>query len=85
MDKQLSDNDLRDLLVAGCNDNGVSVDVVFDTDVANPDNGRYISIWQGQLFGGTHTYHYSDNSTEWSNLGCPEFTDVQDAMEWVCA
>ena len=46
------------------------------------DNNKTIEIWKDGYTGGTYTYDYSDNSADFSNVGCPDFTNVEDAIEW---
>lgn len=46
------------------------------------DTYKTIEVWKDGFTGGTVTYDYSDNSTSYSNVGCPDFDNVEDAIEW---
>ena len=42
-----------------------------------------MEIYKDVFLGGYITYNDYDNSAEYSNVGCPEFVDVEDAVEWL--
>ena len=43
---------------------------------------KTIEVWKDGYTGGTVTYNESDNSIDFSNVGCPDFDNVEDAIEW---
>lgn len=46
------------------------------------DTEKTIEVWKDGYTGGTVTYNESDNSVDFSNVGCPDFDNVEDAIEW---
>lgn len=47
------------------------------------DSWATVEVWNNSYTGGYARYTYSDNSTDFSNVGCPDFDNVQDAVDWV--
>ena len=47
------------------------------------DTWLTIEIWKDGFTGGTCTYNNSDNSYNFTNAGCPDFDNVEDAVDWV--
>lgn len=80
--KEQKMNLYTDLLTA-LNRQGIDYDQSDNFMMIALDNGKTLEVWQDYYTGGTYTYDYSDNSTSYSNIGCPDFDNVEDAIEWV--
>ena len=46
------------------------------------DTYKTIEIWKDGFTGGYVTYDYDTNFTDFTNVGCPDFDNVEDAIEW---
>lgn len=47
------------------------------------DRFAYVEVYKNYWIGGIVTYDHSDNSTSYTNVGCPDFYDVNDAVAWL--
>lgn len=79
--KEQKMNLYTDLLTA-LNRQGIDYDQSDNFMMIALDNGKTLEVWQDYYTGGTYTYDYSDNYTSYSNIGCPDFDNVEDAIEW---
>ena len=66
-------------------------DVLFDRDeqlkmVIVPDTDTrfyYVEVFKDYYTGGVVVYDESDNSYDFSNVGCPDFDNAVDAVDWL--
>ena len=49
--------------------------VVFSSDLT-------LEVWNGKYIGGTYSYDSSCDAGNLSNVGCPEFDNINDAISW---
>jgi hypothetical protein len=49
----------------------------------NADLWHTVEVYKDYYIGGTIEFDNSNNFYRYSNLGCPEFNDVYDAIEWM--
>ena len=47
------------------------------------DRYAYVEVYKDYYIGGVITYSSSDNFYDYSNVGCPDFNNVEDAVDWL--
>ena len=46
------------------------------------DTEKTIEVWKDGYTGGVVSYDYETNFTDFTNVGCPDFDNVEDAVDW---
>lgn len=47
------------------------------------DTYAYVEVYKDYYIGGVCVYDNSDNSYNFSNVGCPDFYNVEEAVDWL--
>ena len=43
----------------------------------------YVEVYKNGYTGGVATYDEKNNYVDYSNVGCPDFDNVEDAVDWL--
>jgi hypothetical protein len=47
------------------------------------DSWLTVEVWKDGYVGGVAKYSNADNFMNYSNVGCPDFNNVEDAIDWL--